>query len=535
MCLTPFRPWRGRDSPRLSWDLQELSRSLRKLARTCSEPMKSGTSAPNQVRHEPGALAASAPARLRRLAGAYFIERARATGSARSRSRSSSSTMTGSPIATAGLFVAMQFVPALTTPLLIARIDALEPPPRPRASLRGGGARVLRAGGPRHRRDVRARRGARHRRRRRHAGDRGARPLARGGRGRSSSRPGFCARATRILNIGFTAGAAAGPGARGPAGRHGRRPGRAARGRGLVRGGGGPARDLERPRRAAQATSRRQVAWTDAAAAAGSTYVRERPVLRRLLARRRIAFVFFALVLPIEVAFAKETLDAGDLGYGLLLAAWGAGMVLGSLIFSSLRGASLRVASGRRHRSRSGSPTLGTALAPTLAGRVRRLGRSVASGNGVQWVAVDHGDPGAHRSRPTRRASSASSNRSPAGSRASASSSAARSPRSLSPRASYAVAGIGVLAVLALAVVRPARHALGARARSATRRRAEPGLKRPRSARADPGRGARVGPDLGRDRVLLGRRGLVREALAAVERARSRAGSGRRRRRRSWG
>ncbi|MDQ2676734.1 MAG: MFS transporter, partial [Actinomycetota bacterium] len=31
--------------------------------------------------------------------------------------------LTESPIATAGLFVAMQFVPALTTPLLVARID----------------------------------------------------------------------------------------------------------------------------------------------------------------------------------------------------------------------------------------------------------------------------------------------------------------------------------------------------------------------------------------------------------------------------
>jgi hypothetical protein len=32
---------------------------------------------------------------------------------------------TGSPIATAGLFVAMQFVPALAAPALIARLDAV--------------------------------------------------------------------------------------------------------------------------------------------------------------------------------------------------------------------------------------------------------------------------------------------------------------------------------------------------------------------------------------------------------------------------
>ncbi|MDQ3729460.1 MAG: hypothetical protein M3355_07700, partial [Actinomycetota bacterium] len=33
--------------------------------------------------------------------------------------------LTDSPIATASLFVAMQFVPALTTPLLVARVDAM--------------------------------------------------------------------------------------------------------------------------------------------------------------------------------------------------------------------------------------------------------------------------------------------------------------------------------------------------------------------------------------------------------------------------
>ena len=64
------------------------------------------------------------------------------------------------------------------------------------------------------------------------------------------------------------------------------------------------------------------VPWT-ARLRLGFAYVRERPVLKRLLAAESIAFIFFALVLPIEVAFAKETLDAGDLGYGLLLASWG--------------------------------------------------------------------------------------------------------------------------------------------------------------------------------------------------------------------
>ena len=45
------------------------------------------------------------------------------------------------------------------------------------------------------------------------------------------------------------------------------------------------------------------------------------------------AFVFFTLVLPIEIVYAKETLDAGDSGYGALLSSWGVGMVVGSLVF----------------------------------------------------------------------------------------------------------------------------------------------------------------------------------------------------------
>ena len=74
----------------------------------------------------------------------------------------------------------------------------------------------------------------------------------------------------------------------------------------------------------------------------GLAYVGDRPALRRLLGAQAAAFVFFALVIPVEVVFAKQTLDAGDAGYGALLAAWGAGMVAGSLMFAALRAVSLR-------------------------------------------------------------------------------------------------------------------------------------------------------------------------------------------------
>ena len=57
----------------------------------------------------------------------------------------------------------------------------------------------------------------------------------------------------------------------------------------------------------------------------GLAYVRGTPVLFRLLAMQALAFVFFTLVLPIEIVYAKETLDAGDSGYGALLSSWGVG------------------------------------------------------------------------------------------------------------------------------------------------------------------------------------------------------------------
>jgi MFS family permease len=118
----------------------------------------------------------------------------------------------------------------------------------------------------------------------------------------------------------------------------------------------------------------------------GFSYVAGIPVLRRLMTMQAAAFVFFSLVLPIEIVYAKETLDVGDSGYGALLSAWGIGMVLGSLVF--LAGARIQ---------------MGVLLFfSTLAVAISYLGMSVAgtlavacaaaalggAGNGVQWVAV---------------------------------------------------------------------------------------------------------------------------------------------------
>jgi len=67
-------------------------------------------------------------------------------------------------------------------------------------------------------------------------------------------------------------------------------------------------------------------------------HINEAPSLRGLLLVDAVAFIFFESAGPIEVTYAKVTLHSGDRGFGLLLGAWGAGAVLGSLVFArSLR------------------------------------------------------------------------------------------------------------------------------------------------------------------------------------------------------
>jgi MFS family permease len=119
---------------------------------------------------------------------------------------------------------------------------------------------------------------------------------------------------------------------------------------------------------------------------AGIAYIRGRRPLVALLSAQGAAFVFFAAVTPIEVIYAKETLGAGDSGYGALLAAWGAGMVLGSLVFARARGAPLlylllasTAAVGAGYLGMAAAPALGLACAAAVVGGL---------GNGVQWVAA---------------------------------------------------------------------------------------------------------------------------------------------------
>jgi predicted MFS family arabinose efflux permease len=120
---------------------------------------------------------------------------------------------------------------------------------------------------------------------------------------------------------------------------------------------------------------------------AGLGYVRRNRPLGALLLAQAAAFIFFTLVIPIEIVYAKDTLGAGDTGYGALLSSWGVGMVIGSLFFTAF---------GQRTSLKPllffstlaiGCSYLGLAAAGTLA--LACIAASVGGiGNGVQWVSV---------------------------------------------------------------------------------------------------------------------------------------------------
>jgi MFS family permease len=119
---------------------------------------------------------------------------------------------------------------------------------------------------------------------------------------------------------------------------------------------------------------------------AGLDYIRGQVTLKRLIAVEAMAILFFSAVVPIEVVYAKDALGVGDTGYGLLLASWGIGMVLGSVVFATMRRASLPVlllfstlAIAAGYLGMAAAPTLVVACAASAVG---------GTGNGVQWVAM---------------------------------------------------------------------------------------------------------------------------------------------------
>jgi len=118
----------------------------------------------------------------------------------------------------------------------------------------------------------------------------------------------------------------------------------------------------------------------------GFRYARTDGVARLLLGGQAIAIVFFTLIVPIEIVYAEETLRTDEAGYGILLSSWGAGIVLGSLVFIAVRRRSAAVlilsstlAIGAGYLGMAVARELWVACAFSVIGGV---------GNGIQWVSV---------------------------------------------------------------------------------------------------------------------------------------------------
>lgn len=183
---------------------------------------------------------------------------------------------------------------------------------------------------------------------------------------------------------------------------------------------------------------------------AGLGYVARHPTLRVLVFGEGIAFIFFYLVVPVTVVYAARSLHAGSAGYAAILASWGAGAVLGSTLH-------VRLARRAPHATillstaAVAAAYLGTALAPVL---VVACAASVLGGigNGTQWASVETAVHQLVEERFRLRVS------------ALLESMAALAPGAgiilggaltalFSPRAAYLAAGLGLLALLAVAAV----------------------------------------------------------------------------------
>jgi predicted MFS family arabinose efflux permease len=115
-------------------------------------------------------------------------------------------------------------------------------------------------------------------------------------------------------------------------------------------------------------------------------HLREQPLARTLILLQGAAVLFFSISVPVEIILARKALHTGASGYGVMIAAWGAGAVAGSAIY----------AKGRRLSARTlivgGAACLGCgfivmAVSPSLG--VAITGAAVAgTGNGIEAVAA---------------------------------------------------------------------------------------------------------------------------------------------------
>lgn len=117
----------------------------------------------------------------------------------------------------------------------------------------------------------------------------------------------------------------------------------------------------------------------------GVAHVRSDPVLGRLLLMQAVGLCIFTITIPVEVVYAQHALNAGAGGYGLLMGVWGGGAVAGSVVYARFRRRSAPVLIACSAGSLAVGFTVMT-VAPSLG--VALAGAALAgAGNSLEWVA----------------------------------------------------------------------------------------------------------------------------------------------------
>jgi predicted MFS family arabinose efflux permease len=201
-------------------------------------------------------------------------------------------------------------------------------------------------------------------------------------------------------------------------------------------------RELPRPQGEPQATLERL--------RSGLAFARRDPRVRLLLGGQSLALILFTLIIPIEVIYAKESLHTTSAGFGVLLASWGAGIVAGSILFVAVRNRSAAglillstAAIGLAYLGMAGAQSLFMACLLSVLG---------GTGNGIQWVSVmtalQEATPSDYQARVVGLLESALAAMPGVGYLIGGILTAAWSPRT-----AYAVAGIGTLVLVLIAMV----------------------------------------------------------------------------------
>lgn len=182
----------------------------------------------------------------------------------------------------------------------------------------------------------------------------------------------------------------------------------------------------------------------------GVSHLRSQALVTELFAAQALLLVLFTMIPPIEVVYARDELGTTAAGLGALMAAWGAGAVLGSALFARIGGRGMLLVATVATAA-MGASYLGMGLAQTLP-LACALSAVGGIGNGMQWIAfvtaIQTRVPGELQARSMALVESLGSAVPGVGFVLGGAIAA-----TASARAAYVIAGAGILAIVAVAAI----------------------------------------------------------------------------------